>query len=92
LKGSDLGAAQKAFSGLPGAAATLNGSSPLAQIGQALQVGNLAGAQKAAEAWQATRSSHHHHPHTQTAAAAGTTTADAAGATGTGTSSIHLTA
>jgi len=38
-------------------------SSPLAQIGQALQNGDLAGAQQAAQAWQAQRSGQHHGHH-----------------------------
>ena len=85
LKGGDLGAAQKAFSTLPGASSSVNGSGPLAQIGQALQAGDLAGAQQAAMAWQATRSGHHHQHQAQATPAASS-------ATGSGGSSIHLTA
>lgn len=57
LKAGNLGAAQKAFAGLNGSS-NANGNSPLAQIGQALQNGDLQGAQQAMQAMQ---SKHHHH-------------------------------
>ena len=59
LQSGDLGAAQKAFSGLSGGNSSVKGNSPLAQIGQALQSGDLAGAQQAAQALQAARNGHH---------------------------------
>ena len=89
LKTGDLGAAQKAYSSLPGASGTSNGSSPLAQIGQALLAGDLAGAQKAAQTLQAARSGHHHAA--QATPAATGTSAAAAGESSAG-GSIHLTA
>ena len=91
LKTGDLGAAQKAYSSLPGASGTPNGSSPLAQIGQALLAGDLAGAQKAAQTLQAARSGHHHH-HAAQAAPAATGTSVAAGGEPSADGSIHLTA
>ncbi len=58
LQGSDLGAAQTAFAAIstnnPNMAS--NPNSPLAKIGQALQAGDLAGAQQAQQAW---RGAHH---------------------------------
>ena len=91
LKTGDLGAAQKAYSSLPGASGTPNGSSPLAQIGQALLSGDLAGAQKTAQTFQAARSGHHHHHTAQAAPAATDSSAAATIESGVG-GSIHLTA
>ena len=91
LKTGDLGAAQKAYSSLPGASGTPNGSSPLAQIGQALLAGDLAGAQKAAQALQAARGGHHHH-HADPATQAATGTPAAANGESSAGGSIHLTA
>ena len=91
LKTGDLGAAQKAYSSLPGASGTPNGSSPLAQIGQALLAGDLAGAQKAAQALQAARGGHHHH-HADPATQAATGTPAAAKGESSAGGSIHLTA
>ena len=61
VKSGDLASAQKAFSSLSGNNATVNGNSPLAQIGKALQNGDIAGAQTATQQLQASRSGHHHH-------------------------------
>ena len=61
LKSGDLNASQQAYSALTansGSNAIANSNSPLAQIGQALLNGDLAGAQKVAQAMQ---SGHHHH-------------------------------
>jgi len=81
VQSGDLSAAQKAYSGLTGGSATAKGNSPLAQIGQALQNGDLAGAQQATQAFLANRGGHHHHHGgTQTAAAASPTAATATGA------------
>ena len=57
LSAGDLGAAQKAFSGL-NVSGTSNSNSLLSQIGQALQNGDLKGAQVAMQAMQI---KHHHH-------------------------------
>jgi len=58
LQGSDLGAAQTAFAAISANNPNLasNPNSPLAKIGQALQAGDLAGAQQAQQAW---RGAHH---------------------------------
>jgi hypothetical protein len=69
LQAGDLGAAQTAYAQLTGSTtpptgtsnSTANANSPLAQIGQALQNGDLAGAQKAAQAFQSGHGHHHHH-------------------------------
>jgi soluble cytochrome b562 len=77
LQSGDLSAAQSAYLQLTGtanvtsssgatsstASSAINGNSPLAQIGQALQNGDLASAQKAAQALQSSRGAHHHHHH-----------------------------
>lgn len=63
LQAGDMGSAQQAFGSLPGASniASSDNNSPLAQIGKALKDGDLAAAQRAAQAWQNARSGHHHH-------------------------------
>ncbi len=93
LSSGDVGAAQKAYAGLTGGNSTASATSPLGQIGQALQAGDLAGAQKAAQSWQAARSGHHHGHHQTVAAPAPTpATSDTTTATsGVGTL-INLTA
>jgi len=60
VQAGDLGAAQKAYSGLTGGAA-VKGNGALAQIGQALNNGDVAGAQQVAQTFLASRSAHHHH-------------------------------
>ena len=71
LQSGDLSAAQKAYSGLTTGSGSTNSNSPLAKIGQALQNGDLAGAQQAMQALQASRAGHH--PHHGTAQAATST-------------------
>jgi hypothetical protein len=87
LQAGDLGAAQKAFSGLTGASGAVKGNGALAQIGKALQSGDIAGAQQAAQAMLASRGGHHHHQGGQVVAA----TSPATPASGTG-SLLNLTA
>jgi hypothetical protein len=72
-----------------------SGNSPLAQIGQALQNGNLTGAQQALQTMQAGRShGHHHHGSHQggsadsTATSSTTATPTASIATSTGPGSL----
>ncbi len=98
LSSGDLNAAQKAFGSLPGAAnltaSNSHADSPLAQIGKALQSGDLAAAQQAAQAWQAQRGGHHHHGGGQAGAPTGGTPqagTTQAGTSGTGTV-VNLTA
>ena len=81
LSSGDIGAAQKAYSGLAGANGAATATSPMGQSGQALQAGDLAGAQKAAQSWQAARSGHHHghHPAAAATPVASDTTSPAAG-------------
>lgn len=57
LSAGDLSAAQKAYSSISGNS-SVNTNSPLAQVGQALQNGDLQGAQKA---MQEIQNKHHHH-------------------------------
>jgi len=90
LSNGDLGAAQKAFAGLAGANGSASSSSPLGQIGQALQAGDLAGAQKAAQSWQGARSGRHH-GHLQPTAAPPAPSSSTAAAPGVG-SLINLSA
>ena len=73
LKSGDLAAAQKAFASLSGNNSTsnANSNSPLAKIGQALQNGDLKGAQDAMLAMQ---SRHHHHGGQSTTASQASTT------------------
>ena len=61
LQSGDMGSAQNALKSLTGGSGTVNSSSPLASIAQALQSGDLVGAQKAAQDFQAKRAGHHHH-------------------------------
>ena len=70
VKAGDLGAAQQAYAKLAGTTGAANGNSPLAKIGQALQNGDIAGAQSAATQLQASRSGHHHHGAQQSAQSA----------------------
>jgi len=91
LGAGDLGTAQKAYSSLSGAPAKPSGSSPLAQIGQALMAGDMAGAQKAAQTLQSARSGHHHHHAAQATPAATDKSPATPGEPSTG-GSIHLTA
>jgi hypothetical protein len=90
LQTGDLGAAQKAFSGLTGGSNTISGNSPLAQLGQALQNGDLSGAQQAMQALQASRSGHHHHHHggQETAGAASTASSSTPVTTSSGPGSL----
>ena len=90
LSSGDFGAAQKAYSGLAGTNGAASATSPLGQIGQALQAGDLVGAQKAAQSWQAARSGHHH-VHQQAAAPTPTAIDTSAVASGVG-SLLNLTA
>ncbi len=93
LQAGDLGSAQKAFGSLPGASniASSGGNSPLAQVGKALQSGDLAAAQQAAQAWQSARSGHHHHTPAPSAPVAAGATGSSSPTTGTGTV-LNLTA
>lgn len=61
LQTGDLTSAQTALKNLTGGSGTVNSSSPLAAIAQALQSGDLSGAQKAAQDFQTKRAGHHHH-------------------------------
>ncbi len=74
LQSGNLAAAQQAFATLTGGSGTVNASSPLAQVGQALSNGDLAGAQTAMQQLQANRAGAHHHHHSapQTTAASAT--------------------
>jgi hypothetical protein len=54
LNSGDLSAAQQSFSSL-GGNTNIRGNSPLAQLGQALKNGDLAGAQQAAQTLQSAR-------------------------------------
>jgi len=92
LQAGDLGAAQKAFAALGGGNDSVNSNSPLAKIGQALQNGDLAGAQSAAQALQAKRSGHHHHHGAQQDAQSSTNPATPAQTTNGSGSLLNLTA
>ena len=91
LSGGDVGAAQKAYASLTGSNGTAGATSPLGQIGQALQAGDLVGAQKAAQAWQAARTGHHHGHHQAVAAPAPAASDTSTATSGVGTL-INLTA
>lgn len=58
IQSGDMGAAQSALKSLTGSS-SVNSSSPLASIAQALQSGDLAGAQKAAQDFQTKRAGHY---------------------------------
>jgi len=59
--GSDANAASGSNpTGTPASSGPGTGNGPWAQLGQALQAGNLQAAQQAADAIQASRASHHH--------------------------------
>jgi len=90
LQSGDLGSAQAAFASLPGASrlASSNSNAPLAQIGKALQAGDLAGARQAAQSLQAVRGGHQPHRSEQATAPASAVTASGSGGAG---SVIHLT-
>jgi hypothetical protein len=95
LKSGDLTAAKTAFAGATAGRTGLHADSPLAQIGQALQSGDLGAAQQAGAAMQAARSGGHHH-HGTAAAQTGAVVSTPVTATGNGTagpgSLINLTA
>jgi hypothetical protein len=81
LKSNDLAAAKTAYASLTGNgsnSAASNANSPLAQLGQALQNGDLGAAQ---QAFSALRSGHHHHGGgaVSATAAAGSTTSTSSG-------------
>ena len=59
LSAGNLSTAQKAYADIAGTKTLTNASSPLGQIGQALQKGNIFAAQQAAKSWQAARSGQH---------------------------------
>ncbi len=61
LQSGDLSAAQKAMKGLTGGSGKVPDSSPLAAISQALQAGDVAQAQSAAQQFQSNRATHRHH-------------------------------
>jgi hypothetical protein len=60
VQAGDLSAAQKAYSGVT-SGGTVKGNGALAQIGQALNVGDIAGARQATQTLLASRSAHHQH-------------------------------
>jgi hypothetical protein len=60
LKGGDLEGAKKAFASLVAKGAQPPANSPLAQIGKALQSGDLAAAQQAALAMESAHGARHH--------------------------------
>ena len=61
IQNNDLAGAQQAFAALSAnnPQATANPNSPLAQLGQALQSGNMAAAQQVAQAWQNNQANNH---------------------------------
>lgn len=61
IQSGDMTAAQNALKSLTGGSGTVNSSSPLAAIAQALQNGDVQAAQTAAQDFQAKRAGHHHH-------------------------------
>ena len=67
LQSGDLPTAKASFAGLSGAGSGVNPNSALGQIGQALQGGDLAGAQKAAQSMRGDHGGHHHRAATVTA-------------------------
>jgi len=87
LQSGDLSSAQKAMKGLTGGSGKVPDSSPLAAISQALQAGDVAQAQSAAQQFQSSRAAHRHHQ-------AGTqqSQSTAAPAPTAATSAIHLIA
>lgn len=91
LKSGDLSAAQQAYSSLTQGRGTPPADSPLGQLGQALQNGDLAGAQKAAQAMQSAHHGHHHHGGSSTSSSSTAAPAPAPAPAGTGTV-INLTA
>jgi outer membrane protein assembly factor BamD (BamD/ComL family) len=91
LQSNNLGAAQAAFTTLTAnmpSSATSNPNSKLAQIGQALQNGDVAGARQAA---QSTTGHHHHHHDGQQAASAVASSASSTSST-SGSASSGYTA
>ena len=89
LKSGDLNAAQQAYSSLTQGRGTPPANSPLAQIGQALQNGDLAGAQKAA---QSMHGAHHGHHHGGSEASSGSTAAPAPAPAPAGTGTVIINA
>ena len=61
LQSGDLAAAQASYAGLSSASGAVSATSALGQIGQALQTGDLAGAQKVAQSMRPSHGGHHHH-------------------------------
>ena len=85
IQSGNLSDAQSALKTLTGGSSTVNSSSPLASIAQALQSGDIGAAQKAAQQFQTNRASgghHHHHSATTTAAASTTNTTATSGSAG----------
>jgi len=82
LQAGDLGAAQKAWAGLGNSSGGTRANGPLAAIGQAVQKGDLAAAQQAAQAWQAARSGHHHERMASATPATTTVSTDPSGGPG----------
>jgi hypothetical protein len=74
LKSGDLTSAQQAFAGIKSTAGT--GNSALTKIGDALQAGDLAGAQQAAQAMHTRHGGHHHAPEAAQAASSTSTSTD----------------
>ena len=72
LQSGDLAAAQKAYSALSPKGGSGRTDGPLAQIGQALQNGDVAGAQQVAQNWQAQQAQRHHGHHGHSGTSAGT--------------------
>jgi len=56
LSAGKLGSAQAAYANMAGTIGMIDAGSPLGQIGQALQKGDLSAAQQAVKSWQAGRS------------------------------------
>ncbi len=87
LQSGNLQSAQKAYATLSGGATTPGGNSLLGQIGQALQKGDLAGAQSGAQSLQAHRG-HHQHQAQGGSAVAPAATGSASSGTSAGPGSI----
>jgi hypothetical protein len=74
LTAGDLAGAQSAYASMSNGTNAVQGSGPLAQIGKALQSGDLGAAQQAAQSLQAARGGQHHHHHQPTTPVVATAT------------------
>jgi hypothetical protein len=88
VQSGDMASAQQAYADLTKGKSTVDPTSPLGQLGAALQSGDVGAAQKVAQSIQASRSGHTHHHGGASATAASTSSSGATTSTAAATAAM----